>query len=498
MKSLAVFIDKHLRIYIDHFFCHSYGKHVCHSRESGNDKLVIHIYVLMLLFFVGTLLAAANPDDKGSIFIEIYNRDQALIREIRQVDLDKGINVIDFHKIADGIYGHTANILPLKKQDRLETHSISYNYDLISHEKLISHFVGRWFSFEAEDIVYEGRLLRIDSKHLFLQPDTTDPMIEVVERSKLSEMFYPNIPDGLFIEPTLRWEMKSKKQLKELPVELSYLTSDIDWMCDYRAEIIGDDELDLSAVFSINNELPLSFPDAKIALVAGSTHRSGDPEDGDAYTRRTGVSQKERKTGQQRFFEYYRYPLDRQITLVGDQTIQIPFFDMQRVKVEKRFVFPHLLDGEQVQVRLRFENTKEAGIGRALPEGDIGLYKRLKDGGLSFLGEDFISATPVGKQVEINVGAAFDLSARRTRIAQARPQRDKHEETWRVEIIGSRNENTVVEVEQRVFGYYQVTTHEVNGQEIEYRTESANKLVFPVNVPLGGKAVLIFSLSYGY
>ena len=443
------------------------------------------------------IITSVDPDIKQSTSIEIYNRDQALIHEVRQVDFDKGVNTVDFHRISDGIFGRSIQINPLENQSRLATRSITFRYNMISHDKLIEYFTGRWFAFSTGDMEYAGRLLYTDSEHLFLQPDTTDPQIEVVDRGEVSDMIYPEIPDKFSTESTLRWVVEADRGLKKQNVELSYLTSDISWMCDYRAEISGDETLLLSAVFSIDNQLPLDFPDAEVALVAGSTHRSADPKGGDDLEYSAGAGN-DKSAASQRFFEYYRFPVEYKLNLESHQTIQVPFFSPIPVKVEKRFIFPHLLQGGTVQVKLKLHNNEDSGLGRPLPEGNIGIYKRTDGGNLSFLGEDFLLDTPTGGEAEINVGDAFDINARRTRIAQGRPQRDRHEETWRVEIISNRSEPTTVHIEQKVFGYYQVALAEVDGKEIEYYSESANVLMFPVVVNPGKRAVLDYSLVHGF
>ncbi len=443
------------------------------------------------------VIGSVDPDIKQSTSLEIYNRDQALVHEIRQVDFEKGINTVDFHGISDGIFGKSIQINPLENQSRISTRSITFRYNIINHSKLIQFYTGKWFAFRTEDVEYEGRLLYADTKHLFLQPDTTDPMIEVIDRGELTDMIYPEFPDKFSTESTLRWEVEANRKLNNQNVELSYLTSDISWMCDYRAEITGDNKLLLSAVFSIDNQLPLDFPDTKVALVAGSTHRSADPKGGDDLEFSAGTGT-ERSTENQRFFEYYRFPIDYKLNLESHQTIQVPFFNPTHVVVEKRFVFPHLLQGGTVQVKLKLRNNKKSGLGRPLPEGNVGIYKRTENRNLSFLGEDFLLATPTGGEAELNIGDAFDINARRTRIAQGRPQRDRHEESWRVEIKSNRPEKTTVHVEQKVFGYYQVTTHEVDGREIEFYSESANVLLFPVIVNPGKKAILNYTLVHGF
>lgn len=441
-------------------------------------------------------MMASEPDDRQSISIDIYARDQALVRETRLIDLGKGVTTVDFHNIADGIYGHTATVRPKTDDDAINTLSLSYHYDLVNQEKMLGHFRGRWFSFEADDQVYEGYLLKYDDDHLFLQPEKDDSMVRVIDRGKLEDMFYPSVPEGLALEPTLRWQVETGKKLKNVSVELSYLTGDISWTCDYRGEFFDGDSLVLAGYFTLDNELPIAFPQAKIALVAGQTHRSSDPINDTGAGADPGKKGGRTRLG--RFFEYYRYPLERPVDLIGDQTIQLPFFKERTFAVERRYIVPHLLNEDQVRIRLLFDNNSVSGDDIPLPEGDIGLYRRVDDGSLVFVGEDYIPDTPVGSRVEIDVGTAFDLSARRVRIAQVRPQRNRHEETWRVELSNGRNQTALFHVEHRVFGYYEVVNAEADGQPVNYTSEAADMLVFPVNVPAGSKNTLTFSLRYGY
>lgn len=449
----------------------------------------------ILIIFLSVLIAStafAQVDSDRQIFLEIYNRDQALVREVREFEIVKGLNTIDIGNISDAMFGSTAMINPLEDADRITTKSFSFRYDLLSHDKLIRKYVGRWFSFSSEEDFYEGKLLRIDKDDIFLQPDTLDPMIHVIERTKLQEMYYQNIPEDLFTEPILRWEVDSRRDFKQLPVELTYLTSDIYWVCDYRAEVLSDNKLNLSAVFVIVNDQKIEFEDAHVNLIAGSTHRSDDPRGGDEFPLHEKLSASKQSAGE-RFFEYYRYSIENPLTLEPNQTIMVPFFERRKVNFEKRFEVPHLLQDGLVRTKVRFENSE-----KSLPEGNVAMYKRTDDDYLSFLGEDFIHGTSAGSTVEIDVGAAFDLTAKRMRMAQARPERDTHQETWRVEISSNRDEKSTVYVEQRVFGYYQVSDAKVDGKSIKHETETANIIYFPVEVEAGDKAVLTFKLTYGF
>jgi hypothetical protein len=79
-----------------------------------------------------------------------------------------------------------------------------------------------------------------------------------------------------------------------------------------------------------------------------------------------------------------------------------------------------------------------------------------------------------------------------------RPDPSHHGETWRIELTNGGSKDCTVLVEQRVFGYYQVEDVRIDDKNGTYSSEEAGKLLFPVDVPAGGKSTLVFTLQYGF
>lgn len=461
---------------------------------------IISRFALSLTLVLPSLLTAQNQ-----VSLDVYNRDLACVKDIRIVSLEKGEGSLDFTGVADGMFAHTAQVRLVEKSDRVATRELTFNYDLVNLEKLMLRYIGKWFSFQSDETTYQGRLLSFDDKHLFLQPDTTDAAIQVVERSNLKEMFYPGVPEGLFTQPTLTWRYTSDKAFKDIPVEISYLTTDVTWMCDYRGELTSDTSLVLSSSFVITNDLPLPFAQAKISLVVGKPHRSDDPKNSGAgeQVAEPGVSAGKGTQLAEKIGELYRYELPAPVNLFAHQTVQVPFFNGKKIKVEKRAEFPHLLDEQQVLNKIRFVYKRELTGDAALPEGDFDLYRRTKTGDLTFIGEDFIPITPAGGNVTITLGPTPDVTARRTRMAMTRPSRNAKGETWQVELTNGRSDPVTVLVEQRAFGYFTLSDvaakdHKDATISVTPVTEEAGRLLFPVAVPSEGKATLTFTLNFGY
>jgi len=459
----------------------------------------MHPYFLTPL--LATLVAFSPTPDRESVSLDIYNRDLAMVREVRLLSLH-GVAACELPGISEGIFGHTANIKPLKYSDKIKTLSLTYKYDLISQEKLLQRYLFQWFSFTADEATYQGRLLAFDDDHFFLQPDTLDNRIHVVERNKLDEMFYPGFPGDLYFRPLLKWEIETSKDLDNVPVEISYLTTGITWMCDYRGEMIGEDSLLLSAGFTISNDLQIPFPNAKVSLVVGKPHRSSDPE-GTSGGDEVSLPGKGSRTvptaiSPEKVGELYRYQLEKHVHLDGLQTIQIPFFNDKRIKIEKRYFFPHLLEDQTVATQMRFDLASAIFGETPLPEGDIGLFRRDKEGSLLFVGQDFIPITPSGGSVYLTIGQATDVTARRVRVAQNRPTRDTSEETWQIEVVNGKREAVTVWAEQRVFGIYTLVKAEVDGKSVAPKQEETGRLLLPILAPPLSIAILTLTLSYGF
>ncbi len=456
-----------------------------------------------IVFSLTTSLTTFFPTpERTAISLDIYNRDLAMVRDTRVVSLSENTSGVEFTDVTKGIFGHTANIRPLKEVGKIKQLGLSFNYDLVSQEKLLQRYLMNWLSFSDDDATYQGRLLAFDEKHLFLQPDTLDNQIHVVERSKMTEMFYPGFLGDLYFRPTLRWEVEATKDFEKIPVEITYLTSGITWVCDYHGEMIGDDSLVLSANFTISNDLETTFSRAQVTLVVGKPHRSSDPEGtsgGDEISLPgKGGAASTSLAAPERLGELYRYYLPKPVDLAEFQTIQVPFFADKRIKIERRYFFPHLLGDQTVATQLKFD-VGQARFGETpLPEGDIGIYRRSKAGDLLFTGQDFIPITPVGGSVDLTIGQASDISARRTRMAQNRPTRDTSEETWQIEVVNGRKEAVTVWAEQRVFGFYKIVKAEVEGKSVEPKTEESGILIFPISAPASSKSTLILTISYGF
>ena len=74
---------------------------------------------------------------------------------------------------------------------------------------------------------------------------------------------------------------------------------------------------------------------------------------------------------------------------------------------------------------LRFSSAREQGLGDALPAGTVRVYQRDARGSPQFVGEHQIGHTPMGSDIGLATGQAFDIKVRpvveeRTRLGDSR------------------------------------------------------------------------------
>ncbi|MFN3820755.1 MAG: DUF4139 domain-containing protein, partial [bacterium] len=437
-----------------------------------------------------------------------YQKDLGYVQEVRSVKWEKGTNLITFDRLSPEIYGFTAQIRPLGEES-VKTLSLAYLYDLASQEKLLKRFIGQWISFTSGDAFYAGRLLRVDDSHLFLQPDTLSPTLQVVEKGGLKEMFYPQLPEDLVLEPTLLWRMNAKQASRDGRVEISYLTSGLSWMCDYDAQL-GDKTLTLSAYISIYNDLPLGFPQAQLALVAGKPHQSEDRVVEGGGTSSLAQLPVEEPMKILKVDEYFRYTLPEPVDVLSHQTLIIPLFEGIEIPYERRYIFPHRYGSEEVEVFIRF-HLSTPQIVRTLPEGDLSFYDAVSHspssrkgekfpksvgGRGTFLGQDHLTPTPWGSEVELRLTTAPDIKGQRTRMPTEPHSPPIRMEVYRVKLINGKNEPTRVWVEQRIFGEPVQVEGIADNTRVEPVIDSYERYLFPVDIAPQSERMLMISIRY--
>jgi hypothetical protein len=329
----------------------------------------------------------------------------------------------------------------------------------------------------------------------------------------------PELPDGLLTRPTLAWKLHSKKAGKQ-DCEISYLTGGMSWSADYvMVTSAKDDQMDLNAWVTINNNSGGVFQDAKLKLVAGDVHRATTGMDMSAVLARSsmaGFTKEEQGFSEKSFFEYHLYTLGRPTTLMNNETKQIEMASAAQVPLKKFFVYdgaanPYYQDyndytrtdpnygtagQKKVWVMLEFKNSKDNNLGLPLPKGRVRVYKKDTDDSLEFIGEDQIDHTPKDEKVRIKMGNAFDVVGERTRTNfQSDGSRRWFQETFEIKIRNHKEESIQVNVAEHL---YRWTNWKILESSHKFTKKDAQNIEFLVIVPKDGETVVTYTVKYSW
>jgi hypothetical protein len=446
------------------------------------------IKIVSLVFLTVVSVLAQEKE----VSLTIYNENLALVKDVRTLQLKKGISEIKFQDVASKIDPTSVYFVSQTAPEKVLILEQNYEYDLVNSTKILQKYIDQKIELEAkEGARYSGTLLNASGKDIILREE--DESIKIVNREIIENMAFPKLPKGLITRPTLVWMIDSK-QAGEHKTEVGYLTSGIQWHAEYVGVTNKDDtRLDLSGWVSIDNKSGATYEKAKLKLVAGKVHRAKEKiiplmrRRQEAYALAVAPEQFEEKA----FFEYHLYTLQRPATVANNQIKQLSLFAPTEVTISKKYFYDGAVDKKNVRVNLEFENKKKFGLGMPLPKGKIRVYKKDVDESLVFIGEDFIDHTPKDEKVEVYVGNAFDIVGERTQKDRRSIGKKSWEETWEIKL---RNHKDAA-VEVTVIEHLQ-PDWEILRNSHEYIKKDAQTMEFVINIPKDGEVVVEYVVRY--
>jgi len=454
-------------------------------------------FFVALLGLMGTAVAQAPVSEPQSIEITVYNQGIGLVKDRRKITLARGRQTLRFEDVAAKINPTTVHFKCLDNPEAVQILEQNYQFDLVSREKLLEKYLGR----EIEIVRYDrdGKIVEVQQAVLLGQRGGRPSVVRVGQEIVLDPqgtVKLPALPEGLIIKPTLVWDISSQIVGKPL-CEVSYITEGLTWEADYVAVVNQDDtQLDLSGWVTLTNTSGVSYKNAKLKLIAGAVHRVQPIVYRADKARRAGMAVPEAEGFEERaFFEYHLYTLQRPTTIRDNETKQVSLLSADGVKAKKIYILEgpatRTTEKENIAVKIEFKNSKDQGLGLALPQGTVRVYKADQEQSLQFVGEDRIEHTPRDEVVRLLLGSAFDLKAdhkvlKVQRIAPNITQYDveislrNHKDDQAVEIV----------VNEKLWGDWQV----LNASQ-EYRQKDARTLEFVVSVPANGQAKVSYRVQ---
>lgn len=464
------------------------------------NSVTFRLLILGSVFVLGGWLPGMSSLAYAEVAVTIYNQDLGLIKDVRELQFQKGRSIIKFTDVAARIDPTSVHFKPVNASDRVSILEQNYQYDLVSSSKILQKYVDKEIELftrsagsEGEGKSYKGRLLSYSNDNVTLQEP--EGAIRIVRLDEVRDLYFPTLPEGLITKPTLVWLLDSQVSGKRR-AEVSYLTGGINWHAEYVAVVDQRDEnLELAAWVSIDNRSGATYEEAKVKLIAGEVHRVREERmpprlaKGMVYDMAAGAPQFEEKA----FFEYHLYTLLRPATIKDNEIKQVSLFPSTDVEVKKIFTYDGARYDKKVRVELEFENSESAGLGMPLPQGKIRVYKEDVDKALEFVGEDRIDHTPKDEKVRVFLGNAFDLVGERQKIDFKKIRDDITDESYQIKLRNHKEEAVEVVVVEHLSAY---TEWEIRESTYSHEKKDAGTIEFKIRLAPDEEVVLNYTVRY--
>lgn len=368
-------------------------------------------------------------------FIAIYQNDVALVKEVRRVTFPKGEGETYFQDLPSSILSSWVSV----SCPGVVSLSLSYQYEPLTSDRLFKLTRGKELSIvlTCGDTV-RGTLIG-EPGELILRLTSGD--ILQIPLSTVKLMLYPSQGEIPYTIPTLIWRYRSAER-GERGAILSYLTRGVSWKAHYSL-VLYDEQISphkegdpnfkssmLTGIWegwaNIHNQTEGEFRDFKVLLVAGDIQLEQRPEgplralSRDAATFKA-LSGEWQEPQMEETFEYKTYKLDVPQTLIPGENKRVALFSSATLSgLQKLFRYDPQMGGrwgvdggKKVLVGIKFNNSKENGLGRPMPGGVVSIYQSDPSGAMLLLGQDQMEELAIGEDAFIKLGYAFDLEGER-------------------------------------------------------------------------------------
>lgn len=465
------------------------------------------LLISTLLLSAGAAAAQTSPLDeaaRGSLAVTIYNQNLALVQDTRQLNLPAGRSRQEFPNVSGQIQPETVTL----GASDVSIVEQNFDFDLLSPAKMMEKAVGEEITLVRTNPA-TGAEQRERARVLAANGGVVlqiGERIEVLRDDGLPvRVIFDKVPENLRARPTLSVTLASSRGGSR-PVTLSYLTGGMGWKADYVTLFDeARDLIDVQGWVTLTNSTGTTFDNAQTLLVAGDLGRDGNGGN-DGYNprryrpppppgNRPGTQTPERES----LGDFYLYPLAERTTIANQQTKQVSFLDVTGAAARRAYVYRNdwlqtREEAESAATVLQFSSAREAGLGDALPAGTVRVYQKDSRGQAQFVGENNISHTPMGSDIAITTGQAFDVKVKPVVEKREKLSSARWLTSMRYTLSNARPQAVTVDlIQSGLWGDVRIA------QESQRSTRrSADETLWRVSVPANGEAIVTATFDSRY
>lgn len=474
---------------------------------------------LLMLSLLGVSSAAAAAEkavgeqNKQSLDISIYNQNLALVKDVRKVALQQGVNDIAFEGVASSIKPETA----LLYANGLKVLEQNYDYDLLTANNIVDKSVGS----TVKTVVMNPTT----GENIYDEAEIVSavygmPVLKFsygIEAHFPGRLVFDKLPASLRSKPTLVAKVVSDAAADK-DISLAYLTNGISWKTDYVAKVTDGGSLNLTGWVTINNESGVDYDNAGVQLVAGNVNEvpTAAPVASRMMLKMSAfdgaVAENALAAGaaQQDLSGYHLYTLPNKTTIKDKQTKQISLLEKSGVKYKKEaklvsnlyFSPSSASEFEQVHPEMYYviDNKDDSGLGLQLPAGVVRFYENDDNANLQFIGENSIGHVAKGETMRLRLGRFVNMYVNGRvkqikKLSEAEPIKDNRCKNIK-SVYGYDAEITVVNSGKTAqeFVYTQNLPQEavIANESIKGGLKNAGVYEWRFEVPAGGSRTLSF------
>ncbi|WP_245754026.1 DUF4139 domain-containing protein [Aquisalimonas asiatica] len=429
-----------------------------------------------------------RADDATALTLTLYQGGVAQVGERREFGMQRGRAVIDWHDVPAAMQPQT---LQVTGEGDVDVHEVRLRDRVLSRDALLDASVGEEVRLVHRDGESQrGRLLAVSGGTPVVE---LDDGIELLDQGNPWRIAPDALPEGLADAPVLQLDLSSDMPGRQW-LDLGYLVDGLAWRLDYVMTIAPEaDTMALHAWATLRNDTDVDFRDADVHLVAGAS----DAQRPRLETLATRTAGDAIGDASEAVADQQRFRLEGPITLEAGDRRQLRFLQVDSVPVEREYrVRSHVPLGSQgraqrrpVAIHMAFEN-REPELGRPLPAGSVRVYQRDDTGSAVYAGDETLDPTPVGEQVELRPGTAFDLTAERRQTDYRRLDERTEEQAWRITLRNAGESERRIVVEETLPGEWTMLE-----ESAEHRRPDAGQARWEVDVPAEDKVELEYRVE---
>ncbi|MBK5265342.1 MAG: DUF4139 domain-containing protein [Alphaproteobacteria bacterium] len=443
---------------------------------------------------------------QGDLSVTIYNNDLALVQDVRQLQIPAGMTRLEFPDVSAQIRPETVSF----NASGASIVEQNFDFDLLSPDKLMEKAVGQTITIVRTNPA-TGAEVRQQAKVLAVNGGVVlqiGGQIEVLRDDGLPvRVIFDKVPPNLRSRPTLSVTVDSDRAGTRA-ASLRYLTPGLGWSADYVAlydEKAG--KIDVQGWVTLTNNSGTTYNNAATLLVAGSINqgRNGGISSKPYYAQppRNTIRQAGTETAdREQLGDYYLYPISGRTTIADRQTKQVSFLDVQSVPAQRAYEYrvgwlQTIEEPQSFNTVLKFSSSSKGGLGDALPAGTVRFYMKDASGAPQFIGENGIGHTPMGSELALATGEAFDVKVKTTVEKRERLSSTKWRSAMRYEITNAKAVPVQVDLTQSGLDFWLDDTRIIEESQKSQRV-SSDATRWTVDVPANGSMTVTATFETRY